>query len=86
MINLIYLIPFLLFDLIQLSGNIDLINIIEIIAIAISGLFYFGFNKFLFLEYSISIFDETINKKQYPEIIKKGLHKEEKVEIDISTL
>ncbi len=86
LINLIYLIPFLLFDLIQLSGNIDLINIIEIIAIAISGLFYFGFNKFLFLEYSISIFDETINKKQYPEIIKKGLHKEEKVEIDISTL
>jgi len=87
-INLIYLLPLLTFELIQMCGNIDVISIVEWVCIGISGLFYFGFNKLLLLEYSISIFDETINKNQYLEIIKKGLKSEENDKnhsIDITT-
>ncbi|OPZ37522.1 MAG: hypothetical protein BWY98_00111 [Tenericutes bacterium ADurb.BinA155] len=44
-----------------------------IIPIAFLALFYFGFSGFFFTEYSHSLFDISINPKQYPEIIRKGL-------------
>jgi len=46
-----------------------------IIPIAFLALFYFGFSGFFFTLYSHSLFDISINPKQYPEIIRKGLAK-----------
>lgn len=45
------------------------------IAIGLLGLFYFGFSHFFLTLYSHSLFDRSINKKRFPEIIRKGLSK-----------
>jgi|GEM_PF-1681490 hypothetical protein len=44
--------------------------------LAIEALFYFGFSTVFFTEYSYFLFDKSINLKQYPEILRKGLRKE----------
>lgn len=43
----------------------------------LSGIFYFGFSSFFFSNYSNYLFDKSINKKQYPDLIRKGLRQSE---------
>lgn len=83
---LLTLLPFFIFEFIEFVPNQNVVNITRWICIGVSGMFYFGFNLLMFLEYSISIFDESINKKQYPDLVRKGLLKEEKEEIDLSSI
>lgn len=41
--------------------------------LAFEGLFYFGFSAFFLTVYCHSIYDKTINARQFPEIIRRGL-------------
>lgn len=70
LILLVVLLPWFTFEFIPFA-------IAEWISVAISGIFYFGFSTIIFTLYSHSIFDKTINMKQYPEIYRKGLNKDE---------
>ncbi len=47
----------------------------KIITLIICMVFYFGFSELVLMIYSISVFDETVNKKQYPEVRYKGIDK-----------
>jgi hypothetical protein len=69
-IFLAYFALFLCFEFIPYS-------LASYITIGLSGLFYFGFSAFFFTLYSDSLFDKSINKNSHPEIIRKGLRKQE---------
>lgn len=75
-IFLIVLFPFLIYEFVP-------INNIKWIAILLSGFFYFGFGTLLFTIYSNHLFDKTINIKQFPEIYRKGLAKDENISNNI---
>ncbi len=47
----------------------------KIVTLIICMVFYFGFIELLLMLYSISVFDETINKNQYQEVRYKGINK-----------
>ncbi len=68
-VTLVMVLPFMLFSLIP---NFY----VQMVVVVVCGLFYFGFATGMFMLYSMYIFDRTINKKNYPEIYKKGLAKE----------
>jgi len=67
---LVFFAPFLAFEFVPLYS-------VSFSMIGIEAIFYFGFSAFFFTEYSYYLFDKSINKKQYPEIIRKGLGKKE---------
>jgi hypothetical protein len=47
------------------------------LTIGLEAIFYFGFSAFFFTEYSYYLFDKSINLRQYPQLLRKGLgHKE----------
>lgn len=71
-IFIIILFPFIIYEFVP-------INNIKWMAILISGFFYFGFGSLLFSIYSNYLFDKTINIKQFPEIYRKGLIKNENI-------
>lgn len=74
---LIILWPFIIFEFLDLFFAIEIVSIVQWIMIAICGIFYFGFSSLYFTLYSLDIFDLSINKKYYPEIIRKGLAHED---------
>jgi hypothetical protein len=65
---LLYFLCFLLYEFVPSF-------IAQYVMMAFSTLFYFGFSAFAFTLYSHSLFDKSINKTQYPEIVRKGLRK-----------
>jgi len=69
---IIMLLPFIIYEFVP-------INNIKWMTILISGFFYFGFGTLLFTIYSNHIFDKTINIKQFPQIYRKGLIKDENI-------
>jgi hypothetical protein len=62
--------PFLVFEFVPFYQ-------VSFAMIGLEAIFYFGFSAFFFTEYSYYLFDKSINKKDYPEIIRKGLGKKE---------
>lgn len=71
-IFVIVLLPFIIYEFVP-------INSLKWGSILVSGFFYFGFSILLSMIYSNYIFDKTINIKQFPEIYKKGLIKNENI-------
>lgn len=69
-ITLITLVPFFLFDLVPLM-------MFQIGVVIVCLVFYFGFTCSISVLYFMYLFDKTINIKQYKEIYKKGLAKNE---------
>lgn len=65
--------PFIIYEFIDLFFSTEICSVIQWIIILISGLFYFGFSSLVFELYSLNVFDETINKQHYQEIIGRGL-------------
>lgn len=65
---LLYFLCFLLYEFVPSF-------IAQYVMMALSTLFYFAFSAFAFTEYSHSLFDKSINKTQYPQIVRKGLRK-----------
>jgi hypothetical protein len=63
-----YLLPFLVFEFVSDFA-------ISLLVLGFEGVFYFGFSAFFLTEYCYSLFDKSINRRQYPEIIRKGLGK-----------
>lgn len=61
---------FLVFDFVPVFGA-------SLACLGAEGIFYFGFSGFFFTIYSDSLFDRSINLRQYPEILRKGLRKME---------
>lgn len=68
-VSLLFIIPFLIYEFVPSI-------IAEWIIIAAAAIFYFGFTVLCFTLYAHSVFDRTINLRQYPPLIRKGLHKE----------
>lgn len=66
---LLTLIPFFIYEFVSSF-------IMEWVSIGVYGLFYFGFSVLLFTLYTHSVFDKTINKKYYADLIRKGLSDE----------
>jgi hypothetical protein len=66
---LAYLLPLILYESIPSY-------IAQWVAILFEGVFYLGFSGFFLTIYCHSLFDKTINKRQFPEIVRKGLRKE----------
>lgn len=69
-IFLAFFAPFIVFEFVPLYQ-------VSFAMIGFEAIFYFGFSAFFFTEYSYYLFDKSINKKDYPEIIRKGLGKKE---------
>lgn len=67
-IFLMLLFPYFLFELLPYLVTF-------ILVLLLLSLFYFAFSVFVFVLYSHSVFDRTINAKQFPELIRKGLGK-----------
>ncbi len=67
-IYLLLLLPYILFESLPYLA-------VFILAALLLSLFYFAFSVFVFVLYSHAIFDKTINAKQFPELIRKGLGK-----------
>jgi len=63
-----FLLPFLVYEFVPFL-------VAAIAAFLFASLFYFGFSAFFFTEYSHHLFDRSINRDHYPEIIRKGLAK-----------
>lgn len=63
---IIFLLPFFIYEFVP---N----DIAKIVAILVEGFFYFGFSFLVFMSYSNYVFDKTINKEHYKELIRKGL-------------
>lgn len=68
-IGLLLLLPFFLYEFVPSVY-------VEYIVIGVYGLFYFGLGVLSFTLFAHSVFDQTINKNQYPELVNKGLAKE----------
>ncbi len=66
--------PFILFEFVPISA-------VKIVAIILSAFIYLGMLELTFICYSLALFDQHINKKQYPEYYLKGLNNDEKVDI-----
>ena len=73
-VSIMFLLPFILFEFI---GNFTLTLIILIGCLV----FYFGISELVVLIYMVDIYDKTINKKQFPEIYRKGIQKDEAMDI-----
>ena len=65
---LMLLFPYFLFELLPYLATFVSVALLL-------SLFYLAFSVFVFVLYSHSIFDKTINEKQFPELIRKGLEK-----------
>jgi len=66
--GLIIIVPFLLYEFVPLV-------IVEWTLVGVSALFYFGFGTLVFTLYAHTLFDQTINKENFPQLIRKGLGK-----------
>lgn len=65
---LAFLLPFIVFEFVPYFEA-------QIAMMAFEGAYYFAFSVFFFTIYSYSLFDKSINKKSYPELVRKGLAK-----------
>ena len=73
-IAIMFLLPFILLEFI---GNFYVTLIVLISCLV----FYFGFSELVVLLYTLEIYDKAINKKQFPEIYRKGIQNDETMDI-----
>lgn len=68
-ILLAFFVPFFLFEFASMPY-------LGYLSYGVASLFYFGFSGFFLTEYADYLFDKSINRKQYPSLIRKGLRKD----------
>lgn len=73
-VSIMFLLPYILCEFV---GNF----IVLLIVVLGSLVFYFGFSELVLILYTVDIYDKTINKKQFPEIYRKGIQNDETMDI-----
>ena len=73
-VSIMFLLPYILFEFV---GNFYVL----LIVVLGSLVFYFGISELVLLLYTVDIYDKTINKKQFPEIYRKGIQNDETMDI-----